>query len=1238
MSPDKVKSPDALPWWKLLLLVGGCLFGVWLLFPENSRYIEDLVTDGSYEEAITRLQALSPAERAKRPAYFASLEIQARRLLIQSQGSAVDYEPVWNDAIALWRGANYDDAILPEMAQLIPLLRSPDASWDRLQNAAGDLPENTLRRLAAMFSNAALAANQSGAAAELYARAKPDGTRTPAESLQLSKLWHLAGDPARALTALGEQNGMGLTRQRVQLLRELNRNQEAFRILQSAVLSETTYQGEAERAAALREIGLAGGIPAAAVPSYQAYAATRPDDLDAQRNLRDLLAAANLTADALPIARRIVELSHDDPGDLRIAAQLHEYAGHPNQAFDYWLKLAKTGDGPALDRLVALNPGLYRESDLAVAYEAVLQAEGHDQHLLAAAQLEKYLGNYDQAAEFFTRYLNENRDDADTWRDVAEMQRELFDYREAIASYRQILALAPDDTATAVRLIDTLVLVGRPREALELGRSLANRQPPDQEALASYLKIAGSLGLYEESARSLHRLLQLSADTSAHDYQALAYTYSLAKRPDDQLTALREGLNRFPEDEPLRLQLAQILANRGQYREAQSVLSSHSGLHRDPAAAILYLELLAVNQDATNRALFLNKARAAAVEQNPRFKLLLAQARERDGDYRQAESIWRELISLESGNADYLSALAYNLLAQSRPAEAKQLVPRILAAATPESLRLAADVTFATRDYTESESYLLRYLAESTKVAPSDWGALGDVRTELKDTDGAKAAYTVALQQLLALAEPRTVETWTDERLAEAALRLPLADSRYANYLMQRLGREAAAEATSRGVLAQDPNDRPALITLGSIMQVQGKTSEVMRYARRLLQLDANDRDGLYLLAAGQIQERNFRAAQATLLTLRDQTPPQTRFPFQADLAFASYLAGDWPQARESYQALLRDYPLVPRDRLEIKQILLNLHRDHDRQFDFSASATLLSRSEVLRLEALHAAHLLTPHLWLKITGHRDTVTLRSAPGLRAGRWSRTDYLLDLTYDNWRGTQLNLVAGRQDDGNLGALEVKHDFSSGWTLGGRIDANERATDSLLLEAINGRQDSVEASMQASLTPRVQFSARANIRDVTARGEDVGSGRGVDLNLDYLVRPQYAVIIVGYRGSLAHFSPGTGSSDVTIPITDPAGGRPGRDAVFRNLVNPRINRHGLGFSITDVDEDVWLYRLNLGLDYDFELSSLGWNAGMYFAYTPRSWFELAGDLGYYSSATSSNAGSSAMQFNLLCRLYY
>src|SRR5690606_3236201 len=133
------------------------------------------------------------------------------------------------------------------------------AAWDRLQTAATDLPEPTARRLAAMFSNASLAANQPASAAELYARAKPDGERTPPESLQLSKLWHLAGDPARALAVLGDQKGMGLTRQRVQLLRELNRNREAFRILASAVLAETTYQGEAERAEALREIGLAGG-------------------------------------------------------------------------------------------------------------------------------------------------------------------------------------------------------------------------------------------------------------------------------------------------------------------------------------------------------------------------------------------------------------------------------------------------------------------------------------------------------------------------------------------------------------------------------------------------------------------------------------------------------------------------------------------------------------------------------------------------------------------------------------------------------------------------------------------------------------------------------------------------------------------------------------------------------------------------------------------------------------------
>src|SRR5690606_36324957 len=104
---------------------------------------EDLVNDGSYEEALVRLRELSPAERAKRPAYYAALEIQTRRQLLQSLGAAADYDQLWREAVALWRGANYDGAILPEIAKLIPLLKDPAAAWDRLQTAATVLPEPT---------------------------------------------------------------------------------------------------------------------------------------------------------------------------------------------------------------------------------------------------------------------------------------------------------------------------------------------------------------------------------------------------------------------------------------------------------------------------------------------------------------------------------------------------------------------------------------------------------------------------------------------------------------------------------------------------------------------------------------------------------------------------------------------------------------------------------------------------------------------------------------------------------------------------------------------------------------------------------------------------------------------------------------------------------------------------------------------------------------------------------------
>ena len=169
----------------------------------------------------------------------------------------------------------------------------------------------------------------------------------------------------------------------------------------------------------------------------------------------------------------------------------------------------------------------------------------------------------------------------------------------------------------------------------------------------------------------------------------------------------------------------------------------------------------------------------------------------------------------------------------------------------------------------------------------------------------------------------------------------------------------------------------------------------------------------------------------------------------------------------------------------------------------------------------------------------------------------------------------------------------------------------------------------------------FVARANLRQLRVGGHTLGRGAGLDLNLDQTVTREGhgPRVIVGYRGAFATFSPDASAPpDLATPLADPALGLAARQALVSNLVSRRLNRHGAGLVITDNLAHAWRYRFTAGTDYDFELSSAGWNTALALSFFPRKSVEFTSELGYTSSATSSNAGSAAALLSFFIRSYY
>jgi predicted Zn-dependent protease len=754
-----------LPWWQLALVVGAASVGVWLLLPDHLALIDNLLRDGKPKEARRLLETLTPAERARQPDHFRLLAVRTARLELPAVGAptrAVSVTRFWSESTTAWRESAYSGEIASEFTPLIPHLADLTAAFDQI---AADLPKAATAqrtRLTGEFQRAALAANQPALAAAAFALAHPLPARASAESLELARLWQLSGRSADALAALGDAPDAALVTRRIALLRSLNRNREALALLRAHVETAPPSLPVAEELAA---VALAAGEPAGAAPYLSRYLAAHPGDLSVHRRLRDLFVAAGQPAAALASARQAVALGSRQPADVRDLARIYEFTTQPALAFDTWLELALSapprppstansdaltaGHLTALDRLVALNPGLYRDADLARALAKLAPIPGRPDYLLLLARLDVSLGRFDEARFAFERYLAAVPTDADALVDFAHLNRELYLFAEAEPLLRRAAALRPSDPALGREVAELLVAQNRHLDALAAYRQLLPTAP-SEEILGPYIRLAESLGRYDDFTRGLRLRIDLSPTPSARDFLLLAYGYELTDDDVRRQAALDEGLRRSTDSDDLRLQLAFVLSAERKYAAAQAALTPHTGRHSHAPAATLYLELLRLNNDTAAERRYLAQPLAPALVHDESIVDHLARAHEALRNYAEAERLWRELTALRPTEFVYTAGLARVLLLRRRAAEAQQLLAPFLREPTPAILKLAAEIATAAGDHRSAEKYQLAYL-DAVRTAPAaDWGALGDMRLSRGDRTGAKRAYSESLRRLLA--------------------------------------------------------------------------------------------------------------------------------------------------------------------------------------------------------------------------------------------------------------------------------------------------------------------------------------------------------------------------------------------------------------------------------------------------------------------------------------------------------
>jgi len=742
------KMKPILPWWQIGLLLAACGLGIAFLLPDDPKLIENLLRDGQTKEARRQFDKISSAARTREPQRYRLLGVQlARRELPPNDPAA--FAAWWQLAVGAWRDSGYAEELFAELPPMLARLPDPAAAWAVAAPEVARAPASPRARLVGDFVRAALAAGQAATAAEAFALGHPLPQRTADEALQLARLWRLGGRADAALAALGEHASPAVVERRVELLRELNRNREALTLLRARIDARPGGVPTPEELADYATVALQAGAPAEAVTLYRRVAAVQPADLAVARRLRDLLIAAGEPAAAVEFARRAATLSQRDRREVQELAQILEWSGAPGEAFEAWRELARTGALPAIDRMIALNPGLYRDDDLRLVLERVVPVAGRPDYTLRLARLEVTLGRYEQARNYFERFLAGDAGAADIMLELGRLLVELSRFADAEAWLRRAAAMRPDDPGIRREIADVLVLQGQPHDALAIYAELARRSPTD-DIIEPYIRLAESLGRYGELVRGLRQRITQSPSPTARDYLMLAYGYEVGDDAVQRKAALEEGLRRLPESDELRLQLASALAGEREFVRAQAIVAAHTRLRDEPAAAELYFDLMRRNEDVAAERRFLARPFADAVARDESVRERIARAREALGELPEAERIWRELLAERPADPERTADLARILVRRGNAKDARALLEPLLRTPTPPVLRLAAEVAQAAGDPRAAEKYQLAYLAALRPGSAADWSALGDIRLSRGDRTGAKRAYAEALRRLQA--------------------------------------------------------------------------------------------------------------------------------------------------------------------------------------------------------------------------------------------------------------------------------------------------------------------------------------------------------------------------------------------------------------------------------------------------------------------------------------------------------
>jgi len=434
----------------------------------------------------------------------------------------------------------------------------------------------------------------------------------------------------------------------------------------------------------LRSLGdLQGGtqsqeILRRAIEQYEAIVRLQPTSIEDRLLLGRLYRINNDTAKAEEQFRESVKLDPKSDDAVTTLAYLYNETGQAKRAEELLLAIPEAQRSGKLYGALGYTYEQQREYKKAIeAYRKALDQDKDNLDLLrSVAQSLMSDGQNDAALEQYKIIIDADPQDPQTHMRMAEIYRRTGRFDQALASLDKAQAYVQDSLEVPYNRAVILQAQGKFDEAIQILNTLAQKtekadgkySPGERNNRAVFLERLGSLyrdtGKQQLAVDAFRKMLPLGDENAARGYQELIETYRQAKHWQQATAVAEEAVKALPNDRLLRLAFAQQLADAGQMDAGIS--QARAMLKGGPEDREVYLSLAQIQgrlrkyKEAEES---LNKALALSKRPEERDYALFVQASllERQKKYDEAEAVFRKLLASDPNNAMVLNYLGYML-------------------------------------------------------------------------------------------------------------------------------------------------------------------------------------------------------------------------------------------------------------------------------------------------------------------------------------------------------------------------------------------------------------------------------------------------------------------------------------------------------------------------------------------------------------------------------------------------